>query len=142
MSNAHETALAMLHASLAAKLTGTRVVQRSFVPDLALADEADLRTGLLCLVNEGGADFAQYRGREGELAKLDVACVGYVLVDEAAAPVATEQAELALMQDVLDWVKDPGTPRPYSSVLPQSFTQSRQLEHPYGWFVLKLLVHT
>lgn len=136
-----ENTLVALHASLAAKLPD-HLVSRSFLPDIALAHAEDLRQGALCVVSRGGDDFAQHRGREGELATLDVAVAGYVLVEEDAPLAAVEQAELALMQKVLDWVKDPGTVRPLDAVLPVGFTQSQQLEHPYGWFVLRLRVQS
>lgn len=141
MSGAIELALASVHASLEAKLSA-RVVSRSFLADLASADAADLRAGVLCVVNQGGGNFADYRGREGELAQLEVTVVGYVLVDEDAPPATVEQAELALLQDVLDWVKDPGALRPLDAVYPVSFVQSQQMEHPYGWVALKLRVHS
>ena len=53
-----------------------------------------------------------------------------------------EQAELALLQDVLDWCTAPGTVRPLNAVYPLDWTQSAQLEHPYGWVALRLDVRT
>ena len=67
---------------------------------------------------------------------------GYVLLSEDAEPVEVEQAELALLQDVLDWCTAPGAVRPLNAVYPLDWTQSAQLEVPYGWVALKLDVRT
>lgn len=140
MSGPHDAALETIKLSLAAKLPG-RFVQRSLV-DPANAPTEQLQAGLLCLVSKSGGQFANYRGREGDLAHLNVFLVGYVQVAEGSAPVEVERAELALLQDVLDWVKDPGALRPVNTVLPIEWNQSSQLEHPYGWFSLRLDVQT
>lgn len=132
-----DTALQAVADSLAAKLT-TRVVSRSLLADVALAAEADLRAGLLCVIAEGGGGFPTHRGREADMGTLDFYVVGYVLVDEPDKPAAVEQAELALLQDVLDWVAEPGAMRPRNGVYPQTVRLSQQLEAPYGWFVLQV----
>ncbi len=136
----NEQALAAIHASLAAALP-QRVVSRSLA-DPASASDEDLRAGLLCLVSRGGGDFANTRGREGQLGRVNAYLVGYVRVDEGDEPAAVEQAELALLQDVLDWCTEPGALRPVNAVYPMDWTQSAQLEHPYGWVALRLDVRT
>lgn len=136
----NEQALAAIHASLAAALPA-RVVSRSLA-DPASASDEDLRAGLLCLVSRGGGDFANTRGREGQLGRVNAYLVGYVRVDEGDEPAAVEQAELALLQDVLDWCTEPGALRPVNAVYPMDWTQSAQLEHPYGWVALRLDVRT
>lgn len=141
MSNQVDTALETIKTSLAAKLSA-RVVTRSLV-DPAAAKAADLKAGLLCLVAKGGGEFANYRGREGDLAHVQATLVGFVKVDDkGTTPLSVEQAELALLQDVLDWVKEPGAIKPVNTVLPLDWQQSSQLEHPYGWFALRLDVRT
>ena len=134
-----DTALEAIKTSMAAQLPH-RVVSRSLLLDPMSADEADLRKGVLCLVNGGGGKWANYLGREGQLGQANLSIVGFVLVDEASAPVDVERAELALLDDVLGWVHNPGLPRPVNSVLPLEFRQSGQLEHPFGWMVLTLNV--
>lgn len=132
-----ETALTGIEASMKAALPH-RVVQRSLLLDPASHDQSELEKGVLCLVSSGGGQFANYRGREGQLGHSTLGVVGFVRVADDAAPVAVEQAELALLQDVLGWVKAPGQPRPFDSALPQDFRQSGQIEFPFGWFVLTL----
>ena len=135
-----DTALETIKTSLAAQLP-LRVVSRSLLLDPMSADEADLRKGVLCLVNGGGGKWANYLGREGQLGQANLSIVGFVLVDEASAPVDVERAELALLDDVLGWCANPGAVSPVQTA-PQEFRQSHQLEQPYGWFVLTLDVRT
>lgn len=139
--NPTDTALEGIRASMAAKLPH-RVVQRDLVLDPLNHDPAELEKGVICLVGSGGGNFANYRGREGQLGRVLLGVVGFVKVAEDTGPAAVEAAELSLLHDVLDWVRDTGMPRPFDSALPKDWRQSRQLEHPYGWVVLELDVRT
>lgn len=133
--NNHDAALEAIRVSLAAALP-SRYVQRSLVDPSTVPSEK-LRAGLLCVVSEGGGDFANYMGREADLGHMQVRLVGFVMVDESAEPVEVERAELALLGEVLLWLntaKVPGT----DTVYPGDWSQSKQLEHPYGWMVLAL----
>lgn len=132
---AADTELDAIKTSLAAALT-RRHVQRGLI-DPAAADMEQLVDGIVCIVSEGGGGFANTYGREGQLGTMDVALIGFLKVDESTEPVAIEQAELALLQELLSWT---GTATGVRSVLPQSFRQSQQLEHPYGWVTLGLKV--
>ena len=136
----HGQALEAIRAGRAAKLP-SRVVTRSRI-EPAGASPDDVRAGVLCLVSRGGGDFANTLGREGQLGRVNAYLVGYLLVAEDAEPIEIEQAELALLQDVLDWCTAPGTVRPLNAVYPLDWTQSAQLEHPYGWVALRLDVRT
>lgn len=139
----HEPALAGIAASLAACLPH-RVVQRSLVLDPLSHDPAELARGVVCLVSASGGSFANYRGREGQLGRLALQVVCFLKVPEASAAVAIEQAELALLDEVLAWVGaplaglPPGAAMPWDVALPGDWRQSRQQEHPYGWLVLEL----
>lgn len=135
--NPTDTALEGIKTSMAAKLPH-RVVQRSLVLDPVNHDPAAMAKGVLCLVGGGGGSFANYRGREGQLGRVSLGVVGFVKVADDSEPEAVEAAELALLHDVLDWVRDTGLPRPFDSALPKDWRQSRQMEHPYGWIVLEL----
>ncbi|MGE0350949.1 hypothetical protein [Hydrogenophaga sp.] len=130
-------ALDAIEASLFATL-GDRHVQRGLA-DPAAADRQHLLDGLVCVVGQGGGSFANYLGREGQLGLMTVMLVGFLLVEEDTEPVAIEQAELALLQELLDWTAHPNNPG-LNSVLPLEFRQSQQLEHPYGWVALSLEV--
>lgn len=126
-------ALDLMQQSLAAALP-LRHVQRGLV-DPAAADRDQLLSGLVCVVSQGGGQFANYLGREGQLGTMKVALLGFLLVEEDTQPVDMERAELALLQELLAWTSAPAG---LSQVLPQEWRQSEQLEHPYGWLMLGL----
>ena len=127
------TLLNALRLSLATALP-LRHVQRGLV-DPAQADRAQLLAGLVCVVTQGGGQFANYLGREGQLGTAKVALLGFVLVEEDTEPVDVERAELALLHDLLGWTTAPSG---IAQVLPQQWRQSEQLEHPFGWLMLTL----
>ena len=135
--NTYDAALAGIEASMQAAMPH-RVVQRSLVIDPMNHDPAALAKGVICLVAGGGGQFANYRGREGQLGHAKLGVVAFVKVPEDSKPVAVETAELAVLADVLAWVKNPGMPRPFDSALPKEFRQSEQMDHPWGWIVLEL----
>lgn len=135
--NDTDTALEAIRTSLAARLP-LRVVQRSLVLDPVNHDPDELAKGVLCLVGAGGGNFANYRGREGQLGHVALDVVGFVKVPDGSDGLAVEQAELAMLHDVLDWLRDTGLPRPFDSALPKDWRQSGQIETPYGWVVIHL----
>lgn len=135
----HDAVLEAIKTSLAAFLP-SRFVQRSLV-DPANAPAAKLEAGLICLVSERGGNFANYRGREGDLGTLNARLVGFVKVAEKSEALAVEQAELALLGDLLRWVNEAAVPG-LDVCYPGDWAQSKQLEHPYGWLVLALDIKT
>jgi hypothetical protein len=126
-----------IKASLAAAFP-TRTVQRSLPPDPANLPREQLLAGVLCLVSEDGGDFANYMGREGQLGHMHVSVVGFLQVEETTEPAAIERAELALLAELLDWTGNTGAIDPAANLLPEGWTQSKQLEHPFGWLILRL----
>lgn len=139
----HDAVLDAIAASLATALPA-RYVQRSLV-DPASETRERLEAGVLCLVAGGGGSFANYRGREGQLGTMSVSLVGFVRVPDKSLPEAVERAELALLGEMLQWVAagDPSLGGVGLDVVyPTDWTQSRQLEHPFGWVVLGLQVKT
>lgn len=137
--NNHNAVLDAIVASLAAALP-LRTVQRSLV-DPANASAAALMAGVICVVSEGGGNFANYRGREGDLGTMNVRLVGFVQVAEKSEAADIERAELTLLGDLLTWVSTVGVPG-LDVVYPGDWVQSKQLEHPYGWLALALIVKT
>ena len=114
-----------------------RYVQRKLA--LAANEKAErLTAGLVCLVSEGGGDFANWRGREAQQGTIDVALVGYVQVAESTGSDAVERAELVLLGEMLAWVA--GGVTGADVVTAGNWKQSKQLEHPFGWVVLELKV--
>jgi hypothetical protein len=135
----HNAVLDAIVASLGAALP-KRHVQRSLI-DPANVPARTLMDGVICLVSEGGGNFANYRGREGDLGEMNVRLVGFVQVAENSDVADVEIAELALLGDLLTWVSQTAVPG-LDVMYPGDWTQSKQLEHPYGWLVLALLVKT
>lgn len=135
----HNAVLDAIVASLAAALP-LRTVQRSLI-DPANETRERLLAGVLCVVSEGGGNFANYRGREGDLGTMNVRLVGFVQVAEKSAAADIERAELAVLGDVLVWVNTTAVPG-LDTVTPGDWVQSKQLEHPYGWLALALIVKT
>jgi hypothetical protein len=116
-----------------------RFIERSLI-DPAGEPAERLAAGVVCLVCGGGGDFANYRGREGDLGQMEASLVGFLQVPEDSKPKAIEAAELALLHDLLRWTNERGSIAPADSALPMDFTLSQQLEHPYGWVRLRLEV--
>lgn len=137
--NNHNAVLDAIVASLTVALP-ERYVQRSLI-DPASAPRASLLAGTVCVVSGGGGGFANYRGREGDLGHMNVTLVGFVQVPESSEPADVERAELDLLGDLLWWVSSAAVAG-LDVIYPQDWTQSRQLEHPYGWVALGLEVRT
>lgn len=128
-----------LGASLAAACPG-RYVSRDFVP-LAQRTSEELEAGVLALAALGESRFANYRGREADLGVLRVVVVGQLKVADAAMPHVLEDAEFALAEQVKAWLASPML-APVRQCVAQSFRQSGQLEHPYGWVAFECEVRT
>lgn len=97
----------------------------------------ELLRGVICIVSEGGGEFANYFGREAELGHQDVTLAAFLQVDEHSQSFAIEQAELQLLQELLTWCGT-GPFGTASDVTAKDWRQSKQLEHPYGWLLLQL----
>jgi hypothetical protein len=134
-----DAALDALQASMAAAMPA-RTVQRNLPADPANLPREQLLAGVLCLVSEGGGGFANYLGREGQLGTMQLSVVGFLQVAEDSEPADIERAELALLDDVLAWCADTGDIDPATGVLPEDWTQSKQIEHPFGWLIVRLEV--
>ena len=136
----YETVMTALTAGLALS-AASRKVQRGMVLDPANIKDGDLTKGVLCVVAQGGGNFWNYQGREGDGGDLDVTVVGFVQVLDKAETVVLEQAEFALIEDVLTFCKSIGiASTPIDAVVPIDWRQSGQLEHPFGWVTMKLKV--
>jgi hypothetical protein len=134
---AQEQVMQELLASLDVALIN-RHVQRGLVNPGAENAER-LEAGVVCIVSVGGGDFANWNGREGELGTMDVMLVGFLQVTAKSPKEAIEQAELALLGEVLTWCGQVHA-EPITTVTPGRYRQSQQLEHPLGWLSLELKV--
>lgn len=132
-----DATLSALMGGLAAALPA-QIVRREFRP-LAQCRQEDLEQGIVTLVNRGERGYANYLGREAQLGTLDVLLIGQLKVDDKLSPLAVEQAELTLAEAVKTFLQGPA-PAGVVECLAQSFTQSGQLEAPFGWIVFELEV--
>lgn len=126
--------LALLSGHLAAALP-LRVVTRSLKDPASHADE-DLAAGILTLVAFGEGGYPNLNGRLGMDGRGKAALIGHLKVGEKEEPLAVEQAEFALYEDVLNALRTgPGLLRCLDI---NDFRQSGQIEHPYGWIAIEL----
>lgn len=130
-----ETFMVDAEASLQA-MYPARHVTRGLV-DPALLGDAKLTQGVLTLVAESTSNWTEFTGREGEYGTLRFAVVGYVRVADDAEPVAVEQAEAQLEDELLAWCREI-KPAPLDAVYPRECTYSRGLEAPVGWIVMEM----
>jgi hypothetical protein len=137
LDSTRDTLMAAMQESMSAFLK-SRVVDRGLVDPANLPLE-QLQVGVLRLVTRGGGNFANYQGREGELGTVRFTVLGFIQVPEKSAKVEVEQAELALLEDVLDWAgpRQQRSP-PLDCIYPLEYTQSSGLEHPIGWIALSM----
>lgn len=133
-----ETLMAGLEAQLQTFLPLRRVT-RSLAADPANLSDAILTQGQVCLLADGGGEFWNYQGREGDGGDLDIVLVGFVKVPEKTETVTIEQAELALKDDVLRFCQSISLGNTLlAALVPLSWRTSKQTEHPFGWMVMKL----
>lgn len=110
----------------------TRVVTRDF-KDFADRPLADLEAGVLTIIAQREARYANYRGREADLGKVTLAVVGQIKMPESAAPSQVEDAEFAFAEEAKDYLQ---------GVLPMNAVDlletrfSGQLDAPFGWFTM------
>lgn len=122
------TTLDGLKAALAAAMP-SRVVTRDFKPH----DQhpmGDLIKGVVTLLSLGEGSYSPVLGRQGQNGNLRVLLVGLLQVAENAPTSAVEDAEFALVEEIKAFCNAP--PAGVAFLL-QSFSQSGQMEHPYGW---------
>lgn len=122
-----------LYASLTATLS-TRVVKRSLLHFDAHA-EGEIEQGVLMLVSDGESNYSDKLGMEAKEGSHKLLLIGHLKVDETTDPSAIEAAETDLIEEVKSWVR--GGVNGMSLQL-QRVTQSRQLEHPYGWVLIEV----
>lgn len=132
----YNVVLDALVASMSTAMPG-RHVDRNLV-DPAQVKREKLLAGQLCVVSTKGGNFANYRGREAQLGQIRVSVVGYLAVPESSSRKDIERAELELLGDLLAWIASGSVGVSY--VAPGDWEQSKQMEHPYGWLVLELVV--
>ena len=114
-----------------------RKVSRDFL-DFAQRDEADLKKGLLSLIADGGSPQGEGLSETFVMDSQNMAILGQIKLPEGCAPSEVENAEMAMLDDVLNWMRS--SPEVLDEVVLRRFRQSKQVESPYGWMVLEFSV--
>lgn len=124
-------ALEALKAGLAAAMPA-RVVTRDLL-SFDQRQESDLLAGVLTVVTNREGRYANYRGREAQMGRLNVVVVGQLKLAEDALPSEVEDAEFAFVEQVKDFLAGI-LPVEAIDLLETRF--SGQMEAPYGWFAM------
>jgi len=132
------TRMAAIAAALASAYP-TRKVRRSLV-DFNLLPKADLLAGVYTIYSGGEGDFtnvSQYVAQDG---RQHIKLVGQIQLpenkDKAAAGVAIEEAEFTMIEEIKAFLR--ALPESLCLLELVSWTQSQQLEEPYGWILADL----
>lgn len=124
----------LIKTTLAAKYPH-RQVTRS-LKDFADRPAQQLKAGVYTLMSDGEYDYPNYNGLEGMFGKHRIRLVGQILLPENAEPVDTENAELAMVEEIKVFTQT--LPPSLCSLVMMDFEQSRQWEHPNGWVGINL----
>lgn len=125
-------------AAVAAALTAAlpaRVVTRSLL-DFADRGKTDIAKGVFTIISRGEGGYRNYNGREAMDGRHRILLVGQIALAETATPADVEDAELAMVEDVKGFVR--ALPVGLCSLVMTGFTQSGQLETPYGWVAIEM----
>ena len=113
-----------------------RVVTRDLL-SFEQRPQAQLIAGVLTVVSSREGRYANYRGREAQMGRLNVVIVGQVLLPESALPSEVEDAEFAFAEQVKSFL---GGVLPVADIQLLETRFSGQMEAPYGWFAMDLEV--
>lgn len=112
-----------------------RVVTRQLA-DFSLRKRANLLAGIYTLVSAGERGYRNYNGREAMDGRHEILLVGQIELAATKTPEDTENAEFAMVAEIKAFVR--ALPAGLCSLVMTGFTQSRQVEHPYGWIAVDL----
>jgi hypothetical protein len=111
-----------------------RIVKRSLL-HFDQHEPGEIETGVVMVVSSGESDYSQNLGMTAKEGKHGQLLVCHLKVAEESDKVAIEQAEMALIEEIKAWVRAGVSGMSFEI---ESAQHSRQLEHPYGWVVVKL----
>lgn len=125
--------MALIAASLTAALP-TREVKRNLLHFDQHAP-GELESGVVMLVSDGESNYSRNLGMTAKEPSHSLLVICHLKVAEDSPKLAIELAEMALLEEIKTWLR--------AGVEGMSFDidsaqHSRQLEHPYGWVVIKI----
>ena len=124
---------AALFASMQSALT-TRIIKRSLLHFDAHA-AGEIEKGVVMMLSDGESQYSDKLGMTALHGKQGLLMICHLKVSETSAPLAIELAEMALIEEIKDWVRQGVSGVSFEI---ESAQHSRQLEHPYGWVVVKI----
>lgn len=114
----------------------TRHIKRA-LKFFADQDSAEILAGILMIVSAGEADYKNQRGMVGKEGTGKILLVGHIRVAESDNSQDIEDVEIAFIEEIKAALR---VDVPGLSFSLESVEHSRQLEHPYGWFVATIKV--
>ncbi|MDD4926941.1 MAG: hypothetical protein PHF58_10615 [Methylotenera sp.] len=104
--------------------------------DFAQRQEIELETGIYTLLSSGEGGYQNLLGRAAQDGTAQMALLGQFKLPEDSAGSAVEDAELDMVQEIKDFLIT--LPPTLCRLQMTGFTQSKQLEAPFGWIVIDL----
>ena len=114
----------------------TRHIKRA-LKYFADQDDAELLAGILTIVSAGEGDYKNQRGMVGKEGAGKILLIGHIKVPESDNSQDIEDAEIKFIEEVKPALR---VDVPGLSFSLEGVEHSRQLEHPYGWFVATIKV--
>lgn len=127
--------LTAVEALFTAQLT-TRHIKRA-LKHFTDQDDTELQEGILTIVSAGEAGYKNQKGMVAKEGTGKILLVAHIRVAESNNSQDIEDAELAFFKEVKVALR---VDVPGLGFALESFEHSRQLEHPYGWFVATIKV--
>ena len=124
-----------LIASTLAGMYPARVVTRSD-RDPSQRDKADLLKGVYAIVSKGEGSYTNVPNYSAQDGRQTVLIVADIQLAETVEPYEIEDAEFALVDEIKYFVRH--LPDTLCTMNLESWVQSGQVAHPYGWVVFQL----
>lgn len=115
-----------LTAALPARVVKTELLHFDAQPS------ADLTAGVVTVISDYEADYSTRPGMAGREGTQRLILVGHLKVAETDTATAIQALEMDMMEEIKTFVRN-GVPRMTLNL--ERCQGSRQLDHPYGWFV-------
>lgn len=112
-----------------------RVVTRDLL-DPAQRSSGDLRNGVYTILSTEERDYTNIPGFNAQNGRQGILIVGDLLLAENDPPSKVEDAEFAMRDEIVEFVRN--LPQDLCVLNLLDIQQSGQFSHPYGWIVAKL----
>lgn len=114
----------------------TRVVKRSLFQHFDQHLPGELEKGVVMLISAGEGDYKRDFGMVAKDGTHRLLMIGHMIVGEDTEPVAVEQAEMVLIEEIKAFCVSTQIQGLSLNIVESE--HSRQTAHPYGWVVVQL----